>query len=61
MSTTILVIWTMVAVAGYYGDRPQYDWRALGEFSSDSHCEAAAQRLALARNTYRCLATGKAR
>lgn len=61
MSTAILVIWTIVAVQGYYGDRPQHDWRALGEFNSDSHCEAAAQRLALTKTTYRCIATGKAR
>lgn len=64
--TYILMIWTVVAMAG---DRHQqaksYDWRPLGEFhledgrmnktTAKEMCEQAAQELGLKKDAYRCV------
>ena len=62
--TYILVIWTVVAMAG---DRHQQykamDWRPLGEFynsvdigkNARQMCEDSAQQLGLKSDAYRCV------
>lgn len=62
--TYILMIWTVVAMAG---DRHQqskaYDWRQLAEFQDSNippqlaqeKCEAAARQLGLKMENYRCV------
>ncbi len=62
--TYILVIWTVVAMAGdrHYQTKAM-DWRPLGEFynspDTGKHarqmCEDAAQQLGLKSDAYRCI------
>jgi hypothetical protein len=62
--TYILVIWTVVAMAGdrHYQTKAM-DWRPLGEFynsvdigkNARQMCEDAAQQLGLKPDAYRCI------
>lgn len=64
--TYILVIWTIVGFAGtQVSTHPRYDWRPIGEFSSENGrvgptvrsasemCEEAARQLQVGQ--YRCV------
>jgi hypothetical protein len=60
--TYILMIWTVVAMAGdRHVQQKAYDWRPIGEFhdfSADSgqgKCEEAARQLGLKTGNYRCV------
>ncbi len=50
--TYILMIWTVVAMNSSYA---KYDWKPLGEFSSEQLCQAAAKELGIPDKTYRCV------
>lgn len=52
----ILVIWTIVAGAGtQFSEHYERGWRPIGDFYSQSSCEAAAAQLSLERSKFRCL------
>lgn len=60
----ILMIWTVVAMAGDRHVQPKaYDWRPIGEFHDSNippqlaqeKCEAAARQLGLKSDAYRCV------
>ena len=63
--TYILMIWTVVAMAGdRHFQRHAYDWRPIGEFhvydreaprDGLEKCEAAARQLGLKTENYRCV------
>lgn len=65
--TYILVIWTVVALAGdrHGVNSKSYDWRPIGEFhmeegrmgkkTAQQMCEDAARQLALKTENYRCV------
>jgi len=61
--TTILFLWTVVAIHGMgtsnYAFDVRNDWRPLGEFASAADCERAATSLRLNPGAYRCISTGK--
>jgi hypothetical protein len=60
--TYILMIWTVVAMAGdrHYQNKAM-DWRPIGEFydfsagSGQAKCEEAARQLGLKIENYRCV------
>jgi hypothetical protein len=67
--TYILMIWTVVAMAGdRFHQAKAMDWRPLGEFYSETNshgfqngktaqqmCEDAAKQLGLKNDAYRCI------
>ena len=60
--TYILMIWTVVAMAGdRFHQGKAYDWRPMGEFHDFSagtgreKCEEAARQLGLKHENYRCV------
>lgn len=64
--TYILMIWTVVAMAGdRFHQAKAYDWRPISEFHSSGYgesnadvlakCEAAARQLGLKSENYRCV------
>jgi len=59
VSTAILMIWTIVGFGGTYNSTwKEFDWRALGEFGTTKDCQAAAQKLGVAADKFRCVETG---
>lgn len=58
--TYILMIWTVVAMAGdRFHQAKAMDWRPIGEFhntnDAQEKCEAAARQLGLKSENYRCV------
>lgn len=60
--TYILMIWTVVAMAGdRHYQAKSYDWRPIGEYHSSfavegrERCEDAARQLGLKTENYRCV------
>lgn len=60
--TYILMIWTVVAMAGdRFHQAKAYDWRPIGEYYSSGsetgreRCEDAARQLGLKSENYRCV------
>ena len=60
--TYILMIWTVVAMAGdRHVQEKAYEWRPIGEFhdfsagSGQVKCEEAARQLGLKHDRYRCV------
>jgi hypothetical protein len=60
--TYILMIWTVVAMAGdRFHQAKAYDWRPIGEYYSSGaetgreRCEDAARQLGLKAENYRCV------
>jgi hypothetical protein len=63
--TYILMIWTVVAMAGdRHYQAKAYDWRPIGEYHLDNWerkhsakemCERAAKELGLKTDAYRCV------
>lgn len=64
--TYVLMIWTVVAMAGdRHYQAKEYNWKVLGEFHDSTippqlaqeKCEAAARQLGLQFQNYRCVRT----
>ena len=54
----LLVIYTVVAMAGQGNARTAYDWRPIGEFGSKTSCEKAAMDMGYKKiesPLFRCL------
>jgi hypothetical protein len=62
--TYILMLWTVVAMAGdRHVQQKAYEWRPIGEFHNSPHagknaqqmCEDAGRQLGLKSDAYRCI------
>ena len=51
--TYILILWTVVAASNSAGAK--YDWRPIGEFSSEATCISASKLMGANPDTVRCL------
>ena len=52
----ILVFWTVVGYAGtQFSVHQVHDWRPIGEFKTVETCVAAAHKLNIPTNKFRCV------